>query len=176
MAPLAILGIAQGLAQFAPVLMKFFGAGQSSIAVAERVAGIAQTVTGAATPEQALAMIQQEAAKQLEFNLEVMKNETALEMAYLTDIQSARGRDIELTKIKGGNFRGDVLAYLAIGALISVIISLFFSKELPDSSEKLLYTVLGALVMIVKDVYSFEFGASKGSERNAQMAADALKP
>jgi hypothetical protein len=53
------------------------------------------------------------------------------------------------------------------GALCSCILLLFVFK-VPQESRDLLLVVLGALVAIVKDVFGFEFGSSKDSQRNAQ--------
>ena len=104
-----------------------------------------------------------------------MANDTDQMKAFLADTQSARSRDVDIVKVKGNNRRGDVLAYSAIGALVATILILFFVPNIPPISEKLLYVVLGALITIVKDVYSFEFGSSKDSQRNAQAVADMLK-
>jgi hypothetical protein len=102
-----------------------------------------------------------------------MANDTDTLKAYLSDVQSARTRDIEFLKAGKKNMRGDVLAYGALGALGLCIILLFAMEPAPQSRDLLLVT-LGALVAIVKDVFGFEFGSSKGSERNAQAVADSL--
>lgn len=173
--PLPLIPIAMALAQIAPSLMKFFGVGDQSVAVAEKAVGIAQTITGTSTPEAALAALQADQKAQDEFRMAVLQREGELEDAYLKDKQDARARDVLIVQAKGKNLRGDVLAYSAIGALIATIVALFLVSNIPDSSEKLLYSLLGALIMIVKDVYSFEFGSSKDSQRNAQAVADMLK-
>lgn len=173
--PLPIVPIAMALAQIAPSLMKYFGAGDQSVAVAEKAVGIAQTITGTSTPEEALAALQADQAAQAEYRKAVLEQEGQLEAAYLKDKQDARARDVQIVQVKGRNLRGDVLAYAAIGSLIATIAALFMVTNIPDSSEKLLYSLLGALIMIVKDVYSFEFGSSKDSQRNAQAVADMLK-
>jgi hypothetical protein len=103
-----------------------------------------------------------------------MTNETEQMKAYLADAQSARSRDIEFLKAGRKNIRADVLAYAAIGALI-LCIFLLFVADVPKGSRDLLLVTLGALVAIVKDVYGFEYGSSKGSERNAQAVSDMLK-
>lgn len=172
---LPIVPIAMALAQFAPTLLRYFGAGEASAQVAEKVVDIAQAVTGGKTPEEALAKMREDAAAQRQFDLAVMQREGELEQAYIQDRANARERDLEIQKARGRNTRGDILAYLAVGALIGTIATLFLVTEIPDSSEKLLYSLLGALIMIVKDVYSFEFGSSKDSQRNAQAVADMLK-
>lgn len=123
----------------------------------------------------------QKAAAQIELakmaqngELARMANETESVKAYLADVASARDRDKAFLAAGRKNTRGDVLAYGALGALILCILALF-AFDVPTQSRDLLLVVLGALVAIVKDVFGFEFGSSKGSERNAQAVADALK-
>jgi hypothetical protein len=103
-----------------------------------------------------------------------MANETEEVKAYLADTQSARERDKAFLAAGKKNFRGDILAYAAMGALVSVILLLFVFK-VPQESREILLVVLGALVAIVKDVYGFEFGSSKDSQRNAQAVSDMLR-
>lgn len=103
-----------------------------------------------------------------------MANETETVKAFLADTQSARERDKAFLVAGKKNFRGDILAYAAMGALVGVILLLFVFK-VPQESREILLVVLGALVAIVKDVYGFEFGSSKDSQRNAQAVSDMLK-
>ena len=104
-----------------------------------------------------------------------MTSEADVTKAFLADQQSARARDVAIVQAKGKNMRGDILAFCAIGALIGTILVLFLVPNIPPTSEKLLYVVLGALITIVKDVYGFEFGSSKDSQRNAQAVSDMLR-
>jgi hypothetical protein len=94
--------------------------------------------------------------------------------AEAADRGNARDRDKEFIKAGRNNVRGDWLAYLAVGALVADIAFLSLI-EVPKTNRDLLLVVLGALITIVKDVYGFEFGSSKGSERNAQAVSDMLK-
>lgn len=103
-----------------------------------------------------------------------MTNETDAVKDFLADTQSARQRDVAFLNAGRKNIRGDILAYGALGALIMCILALFFF-EVPAQSRDLLLVTLGALVAIVKDVFGFEFGSSKDSQRNAQAVADMLK-
>ncbi len=103
-----------------------------------------------------------------------MTSEADVTKAFLADTQSARTRDVELIKTMGKNRRGDFLAYGAVGAMVVCIVALFIA-DVPATSRDLLLVVLGALVTIVKDVYGFEFGSSKDSQRNAQAVSDMLK-
>lgn len=103
-----------------------------------------------------------------------MTNDTEMVKAYLSDVASARTRDAEFLKAGRKNMRADILAYAAVGSLGVCILMLFVFK-VPQESRDLLLVVLGALVAIVKDVFGFEFGSSKDSQRNAQAVADMLK-
>ena len=82
--------IALGLAQIAPTLMRFFGAGDKPVAVAEKVVDIAKAVTGQPTGEGALAALQADTAKAHEFRLATLQSDSDLERAYLDDRKDAR--------------------------------------------------------------------------------------
>lgn len=107
-------------------------------------------------------------------DLQRLVEDNGLTKAYLEDRASARERDKTFLLQGKKNLRGDFLAYGAV-VLLAVDIVLLFVVPVPEASRDLLLVSFGALVAIVKDVYGFEFGSSKGSERNAQAAADALK-
>lgn len=53
-----------------------------------------------------------------------------------------------------------ILALLPIAGMIGALGCLFFIKEMSDQSEKLIYFLLGALVTLAKDSYSYYFGSS----------------
>lgn len=169
MAPL--IPIAMALAELAPAAMRFFGAGEKSAAVAERMVDIAQQVTGASTPEEALQRLQIDAKLQHDFNMAVMARDAELEKAYLADRQNARARDVEFIKAGKNNVRGDMLAYGALGLLGVTILAVVFT-DVSGSAENLMFTLIGALTMIVKDVYSFEFGSSKDGARSQKILSD----
>jgi hypothetical protein len=64
----------------------------------------------------------------------------------------------------GSNWRADTLAVGAMVGLIALIWTLLF-VPLPDGPARdTLLLLAGALVTIVKDVYTFEFGSSRGSK------------
>lgn len=82
MAP--ILPIVMGLSQVAPIIARWLG-GENAGQVAEKVVGIAQVVTGAVTPEEALQKIQADAKLVSDFQIAVMQNATELERLYLAN-------------------------------------------------------------------------------------------
>lgn len=125
-------------------------------------------------PSQAAAAAEKLAELKQSGELQTLVANNDLTKAFLADTESARTRDIAFLQAGKKNQRGDILAYGAIGALIACIIALFFT-DVPPQSRDLLLVTLGALVAIVKDVYGFEFGSSKDSQRNAQAVSDMLK-
>jgi hypothetical protein len=62
------------------------------------------------------------------------------------------------------NIRADILAYTAIGGLISLMWALLIRAIPEGSTRDILLILSGALVAIVKDVYGFKFGSSRESE------------
>ena len=84
--------------------------------------------------------------------------------AEIADRDSARERDTQITQIKGSNTRADVLAYLSIIAFIGVMFALFKFSIPEGGTRDLIVFTLGHLTNIVKDVYGFEFGSSRGEQ------------
>lgn len=157
--------IALGLAQFAPTLLRYFGVGEKNVTIAENVVKTAQAVTGAASGPEALEMMKNNTQMQLDFQRAAMDIDKDLEQLYLLDRQDARARDTAFINSKRHNIRGDVLAYLAIGGLLGIILMLFMkSADMPPAVKDLLLVLAGALTAIVKDVYSFEFGTTRSSK------------
>lgn len=164
--------LALSLAQFAPSLLRFFGAGEKSATIAEKVIGIAQTVTGAPTGEAALAAMQQNAQLAQEFNLAALQADTDLEQAYLADRKDARARDVALRQAGFANKRAD---WMVIGDVIGLVACLVvlavFRKEIPGEVVSLLSTVASIFGLCLRDAHQFEFGSSRGSKEKDVLLA-----
>ena len=169
-----ILPIVLALAQFAPSVMRYFGAGAASESVAERVAEMAQTVTGARTPEEAIAAITASAEMQTRFRLAVLAADGELERAYLSDRASARDRDREYVRAGRYNYRADILALLSVGGLLVCVWLIARDAGMPQRAIDAILIVIGVLAAAVRDVFSFEFGSSRGSERKQEQLNDML--
>lgn len=72
-----MLQIAMMLIQFAPSLAGMFG-GTKAEAIAQKVVGIAQTVTGEASPDKAVAAIQADPAVAMAFQKSILENQSEL--------------------------------------------------------------------------------------------------
>lgn len=174
---LPLIPIALSLAQYAPSVMRFFGAGENTAAMAEKVVGIAQTVTGASSPEEALAALKQNAELQAQFQQRAIELDASLEQAYLADTQDARARDIEYVKAGRHNARADVMVALdAIGLVACLVVLTMFRKDIPGEVVGLLSTIAGIFGLCLRDAHQFEFGSSRGSrDKDAQLAAERSK-
>jgi hypothetical protein len=161
-----VIQTALALVQFAPTILHFFGVGEKPVAVAEQVVNIAQTVTGAKSPQEALDALRANAELAQQFNLAVLAANTELEKAALADRADARARDIEIRKLKGGdNRRQDVMiAMAAIGLIACLVTLIFFRKEIPGEAVGIISTIAGIFGACLKDAFAFEFGSSRGSK------------
>jgi hypothetical protein len=172
-----LIPIAIQLAQFAPSLLRFFKAGESSTAVADQVASLAQQVSGTKTPAEALEAIKQSAELQAQFNLRAMELDAQLDQAYLTDRQNARGRDVEFIRAGKHNTRADVMVLLAVVGLIACLAVLtVFRKDIPGEVVGLVSTIASIFGLCMRDAYQFEFGSSRGSREKDQLMAAQQRP
>ena len=115
----AILGLALKLAPVIPSVVGLFG-GRNAEAVAEKVVGMAEAVTGK-TGEEAVSAVLADPALALKLEQAYMRHVVKLERLYMDGVKDARARDVELRKIGGGNWRADVLAVGALAGLIGLI-------------------------------------------------------
>lgn len=173
-----LLPIALGLAQFAPSLMRFFGAGQDSTAVAEKVVGIAQTLSGSPSPEAALQALRESAALQSRFQEAVLQLDADLEKAYLADRAGARARDVEYVRAGRHNARADLMVLFDVVGLVACLVVLgFYRTGIPAEVVTLVTTIASIFGLCLRDAHQFEFGSSRGSrEKDDLLARSALNP
>ena len=171
------ISLIMALAQFAPSIMRFFGAGEKPAAVVEQVVNIAQTVTGMKTPAEALEALRKNAELAQQFNLAVLAADTELEKAVLADRQSARARDIEVRKLSSGeNARANMMIVGdIIGLVACVVVLIFFRKELPGEVVGILATITGIFGACLRDAHQFEFGSSRSSQRKDDVIGEIAK-
>lgn len=168
------ISIALALAQFAPALMRYFGAGTASVGVAERVIDIAKQVTGTATGPEALEAMRQNSQLAHEFNLAVLKQDGELEQAYLADRKDARDRDVKMRQAGYDNKRADLMVLFDVIGLIACLAVLgFFRKDVPGEVVGLLSSIASIFGVCLRDAHQFEFGSSRGSRDKDVLLADA---
>lgn len=170
------ISIALALAQFAPSLLRYFGAGEKPVAVAEQVVALAQQVTGTPSGPEAIAAMQQNAALAHEFNLAVLRQDGELEQAYLADRRDARARDVALHQAGYQNRRADLMVLFDVIGLVACLVVLsLFRKEIPGEVVGLLSTIAGIFGLCLRDAHQFEFGSSRGSREKDGLLASAGK-
>lgn len=158
------ISIALALAQFAPTLLRFFGAGEKSATVAEKVIDIAKQVTGAPTPELSLELLKMNQEAQLAFQTKILENETTLEKAFLEDRKDARARDIKFIESGKQNIRANILV-LAVFLLVVGITFAVWTDPTSDEFVKGVFTlILGRATGWLDQVFQFEFGTTRTSK------------
>lgn len=162
--------IAMGLAQFAPQIIKWVTGSEKASDAAGKVVEIAQAVTGKQGND-ALDAIKADPALALQFRQAVMATEAELDKAYLLDRQDARKRDVELAKAGRYNWRADILAVLSVGGLVVCMWFIAKDSNMPERAVNAIMFVAGVLAAAVRDVYSFEFGSSRGSKEKDELLA-----
>ena len=156
--------IAISLAQFAPSLIKYLGGSDKTADVAEKAIDIAKTLTGKTTASDALDIIKADPSMALQYQLEVLRQEKDIEALYIEDKKDARDRDKEIIKAGRYNYRSDILALLAVCGLIACMYFIAKDSSIEERAVNAIMFVAGVLASAVRDVYSFEFGSSRGSK------------
>lgn len=159
------VSIALALANFAPSLIKLITGSDKAADVAGKVIDVAKAVTGTDTGTAALAVVQADPAKAMEFQLAVGAQQLDWERLYMADTQNARARDIELVKAGVKNYRANILAG---SALLMVIICLFVVvafSTMDDYAKATISLILGRALGWVEQLFSFEFGANRSGQK-----------
>lgn len=155
--------IALGLAQLAPILIKWLGGSDTSVEVATKAIDIAKVVTGTSSGEDALASLKSNPNLVLDYQKAVLNQELEFDRIYLADRQSARARDMEFLRAGRYNWRSDLLAFLAVAGLVICVYFIAVNAEMPERAVNAIMFVAGVLASAVRDVYGYEFGSSRGS-------------
>lgn len=173
-----MLPIALALAsQFAPAVVKYLSGSDTAAAVAGQVVGIAQAVTGAATPEAAQAALAADPALALAFREKVMASESDLEKAYLGDRKDARAMQVAALG-QDDLFSKRFVYYFA--SAWSLFAMFYFSAVTfwpPNGNgQRIADTILGVLIASVVGVmFSYFYGTTRGSKDKDATIAGLMK-
>lgn len=169
--------LAMGLAQFAPGIIKLLTGSDKAGEVAGKVLDVAKTVTGMPDAPAAVAAIQADPVKVLEFQQAMSAQQAELEKAYLADRADARAHDAEVRKLNGGlNIRAD-LAVLAVvvGLITCLVVLIQYKQQMPGEVVGILSTIAGIFGSCLKDYFAFEFGSSRSSQAKDTTIANLSK-
>jgi hypothetical protein len=168
------ISLALSLAPLVPNLVKWITGSDKSATVAEKVVDVAKAVSGLPDPVDAVQAILADPALALKYQETIAAMEADLEKAYLADRQSARQRDTDYIKAGRHNWRADILAALAVAGLIICVWFVARDTDMPERATNAIMFVAGVLAAAVRDVYSFEFGSSRGSKEKDDALQRAL--
>jgi hypothetical protein len=132
--------------------------------VAGKVIGVAQAVTGTSTGPAALAAIQADPAKVLDFQQAMAAQQMELERMYLADTQDARARDVRLTEAGHVNARANILAAGAVTLVIGCLLITVWASAMDDFAKATITLICGRALGWVEQVFSFEFGTTRANK------------
>lgn len=110
-----------------------------------------------------------------QYRARLMDHAEILERLAQDDRRDARARDVALRVAHGllANWRADLLAIGAVLLLWRIIEALLGGEAPADGVVRdALMMLFGAVIALVKDVYQFEFGSSRGSKDKARELAE----
>lgn len=157
--------IGMALANLAPSLIKIFTGSDKAADVAGKVIDVAKAVTGAPSGEAALATLQADPNKLLEFRIAVGAQQESWERMFLEDTQNARARDIELAKAGIKNYRANVLVAAALLLVIVCLLIVVWNSNADDFAKATISLILGRSLGWVEQIFSFEFGTNRDSKK-----------
>lgn len=165
-----------GIVQLAPMLAKFFGAGETSQSVADKAASIARAVTGTSDNVSALAALSANPTLMLEYQNAILKQESDFEALYVSDKASARARDTEFIKAGTRNYRADFLLAISVIMVFVILSVVILKQDLNEYAKGSLTTILGLFLTQIGNIFNFEFGTTrKTDEKNDQILKDYIK-
>lgn len=161
-------------AQFAPEILKHFTNSDKAADVAGKVIEIAQTVTGAATPDGAKAAIEKDPAAALAFQQAVMAREVELERLATADLASARARDVAFLQTGKYNWMRLFLTGFTAVAIVGLVYYVIQNDDINEYAKGIISVGLGRLWGYLDGIYQFEFGRTRsGEQKDATIAAQA---
>ena len=163
------ISIAMGFSQFVPSIVKWLSNSDSAETTANKVIEIAKSVTKETNSEDALIALELDKDLVSKLRIELLNLEKELDALYLNDKANARSRDMAYVNRGMHNYRADILAFLAVGGLVLCVWFIARDTEMPERAVNAIMFVSGALISAVRDVYSFEFGSSRGSKEKDEM-------
>ena len=167
---LPLLLLASKLLPFAsaiPEVMRAFGSDKSADA-AEKIVSVAQAVSGAGTPEDAVRAVISKPELQLEFQKMLMAERLEFAKLEVEDRKSARDRDKEFIKVGRWNFRADLMILGCVVALV-FIVNEIAGEEVKPEVLAIFNMAIGALLKMLGDAFAFEFGSSRGSKEKDEI-------
>ena len=100
----------------------------------------------------------------LELGIEKAKQDLEAFKEEVKDRDSARGRDVEFIKRGITNHRADMMFFLAVCAVAGLVYLVWKDDTLNEYVKGIVTLVLGRFLGYLDNIYSFEFGTTRGSK------------
>lgn len=106
------------------------------------------------------------AIRQLELKLKGEEEERGFRYAELEfkDRDSARARDSDIVKAGKRNMRADVMFVLAVAVICALVWMIWKDQSINEFMKGVVTLVLGRFLGYLDNIYSFEFGTTRGSQ------------
>lgn len=106
------------------------------------------------------------AIRTLELKLKAEEAERGFRYADLEvkDRDSARARDTEIVKAGKRNYRADFMFFLAVAVICGLVWLIWTDPNINDYMKGIVTLVLGRFLGYLDNIYSFEFGTTRGSQ------------
>lgn len=160
---MAPVTIAMALAQFAPQLVRWLTGSGKAEEVAQKVVGVAESVTGM-KGKFALDAIGADPAVALEFRKAIAAQEADLDKAFLADVADARARDRALATAGQRNWRADLMLLLAVLVTVALVLLVWRDPGVNEYLKGIVTLVLGRFLGYLDNIYNFEFGSTRSSK------------
>lgn len=174
MAPL-LIPMAMELAKYAPSIIKLLTGSDKAEEVAGKVIDVAKVITGTDDGPAAVAAIQADPQKMLDFQLAFDAQQIEWERMYLSDTQNARARDVDLAKAGYRNSRANILAMSAYFLVLMGLAIVVWASDMDEFAKGTITLVVGRALGWVEQVFSFEFGTSRASQAKDQTISNLTK-
>lgn len=104
--------------------------------------------------------------RQLEMKLKSEEQERGFKYAELEfkDRDSARNRDAEIVKSGKRNYRADIMFFLAVAVICGLVYAIWSTPDINEFMKGIVTLVLGRFLGYLDNIYSFEFGTTRGSQ------------
>ena len=171
-----LIPIAMQLAQFAPSLIKLLSGSDKAEEVASKVIDVAKAITGTDDGAAAVAAIQADPQKMLEFQLAVSAQKIEWERMYLADVQNARAMQVAALTQDDIFSKRFVYYFASAWSLFAMayFTAVTFIDIAAEGGQRVADTILGVLITSVIGVmFGFFYGSTKGSEAKSAMLAQA---
>lgn len=163
------------LAQFAPLIVKWLGAGKGVTNVTTAIADVASQVTGAKTLDEAVSVLSSNSEKAMEFRVKIMEMEQSLDAMYMQDMQDARARDREFIKLGMTNARANFMFFLAVAIIAGMVWIIWKDPTINEYVKGIFTLVLGRFLGYLDNIYNFEFGTTRASKEKDHTISNLTK-